>query len=75
MQRCQGRGSKRGDKAGAYYGYIVEYRQSFLRPALESNRDKSTRIFSKKLGADIEKIGKAVGNKNAQAVGARAKRQ
>ena len=66
-------GTKRSDKGGAYYGYIVEFRQPFLRPAMESNREKSVQIFKRKLGASIEKIGKQVGNKNAQAVGAKAR--
>ena len=66
-------GTTRDDERGAYYGYIVEFRQPFLRPAMESNREKSVQIFKRKLGASIEKIGKQVGNKNAQAVGAKAR--
>jgi HK97 gp10 family phage protein len=40
----------------------------FLRPALENNRDNSTRIFTIKLATGIEKIAKKVGNENARRV-------
>ena len=46
----------------------------FLRPALESNREVSTKIYRTKLAAGIEKIAKQVGNKNAAAVANRVKR-
>jgi hypothetical protein len=66
-------GTKRGDKTGAYYGYIVEYRTSFLRRALEINRRESVRIFSLFMGGVVERAGRKAGNKNAQAVGAKLK--
>ncbi len=66
-------GKTRDDPKGAYYGYIEEFRHPFLRPAMEANRGKSTDIFARKLGAGIEKIAKKIGNKNAQAVGAKVR--
>lgn len=46
----------------------------FLRPALETSRTESIKIFSVKLGAGIEKIAKKVGNKNAAAVASKVNR-
>ena len=48
-------GRKRGDTGGAFYGRIIELRQPFLRPALETNRAKSTAIYATKLAVGIEK--------------------
>lgn len=67
-------GRSRDDESGAWYGYIVEARHPFLRPALESNREEAVLLFRKKLAAGIERVAKKVGNKNAAAVGAKVKR-
>lgn len=67
-------GATRDDERGAWYGYIVEFRQPFLRPAMEVNRVKSTKIFSAFMGGVVERAGRKAGHKNAQAVGAKVKR-
>jgi HK97 gp10 family phage protein len=67
-------GRKRDDLTGAWYGYIVEFRESFLRPALETNRANSIGIFRKRLAAGVEREAKKIGNKNAAAVGAKIKK-
>ena len=67
-------GTTRDDERGAWYGYIVEFRTSFLRTAMEVNRTKSTKIFSAFMGGVVERAGRKVGNKNAQAIGAKVKR-
>jgi len=46
----------------------------FLRPALEGNRKNSVEIFRKNLATGIVRVAKKVGNKNAQAIGARIKK-
>jgi hypothetical protein len=65
-----------------WYAQIVEYGgrgksgplKGFLRKALETNRQKSTLIYRKRLAVGIERIAKKVGNKNAAAVAAKVKR-
>ena len=70
--------SRRG--RGTAYGAFVEFGTSqkaarpYLRPALESNVQQSTDIFRKNLATGIVRVAKKVGNKNAQAIGARIKK-
>lgn len=70
--------SRRG--TGTAYGAFVEFGTSikparpFLRPALESNVQNSTDIFRRNLATGIERVARKIGNKNAQAVGARIKK-
>ena len=64
-------GTTREDETGAWYGYIVEFRTSFLRTAMEINRRESTRIFSLFMGGVVERAGKKAGNENARKVGAK----
>lgn len=67
-------GRNRDDESGAWYGFIVEARKPFLRPAFEANRDNTVQTFRQKLAAGIERAAKKIGNKNAAAVGARIKK-
>jgi hypothetical protein len=70
------------DTGKPWYTDIVEYGgrgksgplKGFLRKALETNRQKSTLIYRKRLAVGIERIAKKVGNKNAAAVAAKIKR-
>lgn len=61
------------------YGQFVEMgtakkaARPFLRPALESNRNESTAIFTKKLAGDIQRAAKKIGKKNAAAVASKVK--
>jgi hypothetical protein len=64
-------GTDRDDERGAWYGYIVEFRTSFLRRALEINRREATRIISLFMGGVVERAGKKAGNENARKVGAK----
>jgi hypothetical protein len=65
-----------------WYAEIVEYGgrgktgplKGFLRRALETNRDTSTKIYRTRLAVGIERIAKKVGNKNAAAVASKIKR-
>jgi HK97 gp10 family phage protein len=47
----------------------------FLRPSLESNRQESVQIISRKLAASIKKAAKQIGNKNLAAVASKVQRQ
>lgn len=67
-------GKTRADPRGAWYGRIVEFNQPFLRPSFEAHRARVPIIYGKGVGAAIERIGRKVGNENAQKVGAKAKR-
>jgi len=70
--------SRRG--RGTAYGAFVEFgtsqkaKRPYLRPALEGNIRESTDIFRKNLATGIVRVAKKVGNKNAQAIGARIKK-
>ena len=69
-----------GKLQGDTYGLFVEMgtvrmpARPFLRPALESNRDNSTKIFRTRLAVGIEREAKKIGNRNAAQVGARVKK-
>ncbi len=80
-------GSSRADKKGAFYanpvhegaktefGTLKMPARPFLRNAMNSKRAEALGIFSRKLGAGIEKIAIKIGNQNAARIGARAKRR
>ena len=71
-------GKSRDDPNGAWYAAIVEFQggkggvgAGYARRALHHDEELQTIIRS--LGTSIERGGRQIGNKNAQAVGARAK--
>ena len=80
-------GRSRQDKSGAFYANAVHQgartefgtlkmkARPFLRNAMESKRGEALGIFSRKLGAGIEKIAIKIGNQNAAKIGARARRR
>ena len=59
------------DTYGAFveFGTVKQSAQPFLRPALESNKEKSTKIFSTTLGRKIRSAAKKIGKKNLARVG------
>jgi len=72
-------GKTRNDPNGAWYAAIVEYYggkngkgKGFMRNSIDHERDAN--VFGKFLGQNIERVAKKIGNKNAQAVGAKAKK-
>ena len=81
MGKRPGKGQDQ-DTGLPWYANIVEYGgrgksgplKGFLRSALETNRQKSTLIYRKRLAVGIERIAKKVGNKNAAAVASKIKR-
>ena len=61
-------GRSRDDPNGAWYGWIVEFKARFLRRAFEANKQSSVDVFRSKLAASIVRIGKKIGDTNAQAM-------
>jgi len=71
-------GKSRDDPNGAWYAAIVEFQggkggvgAGYARRALHPDEDLQT--FTRSLGTGIERVARKVGNKNAQAVGARVR--
>jgi hypothetical protein len=61
-------GRTRSDESGAFYAFVVEFRTRFLRNAFEKNKSSSVNLFKSKLAASIVRIGKKIGDTNAQAM-------
>lgn len=56
------------------FGTVRIPKDAFIRPAFDSNKEEAVRRFRKNLATSIERIGKKIGNENAQKVGARIKK-
>lgn len=67
-------GTGRDDPNGAYYANFVERgtdkmeARPFMRPAVESNTAKLTKTIGDKLGADLLRIAKKIGDENTRAL-------
>jgi len=72
-------GKTRSDESGAWYAAIVEFQggkggrgAGFMRRSIHHDQDTAT--IRRNLATGIERVARKVGNKNAQAIGARIKK-